>query len=650
MRGSRTKHVFTRHVFFALALAGLALPAFAQTDHRSPAPAKAAPASAAAPAASGPPIPFVSSNRAASFLKTAPALSDSPAPAFSGLAMPPLADISTPVAQSFPATNMKTGKLEIATAALPAVSPESVGVPAGTGLGADMWKGTPRAMADALLAAIEPTQAPVLNDLARRALTTAAVAPEKADAQRAAKPAMPINEAADGDATTPPLTLLALRVGRLLDFADTADAWKLAAAADAGLIDDTTFHRAAATALAANIDPSLCGKVKNFAATYSGANWGEELALCQIEDKNTKAAQVSLDIMQARPDRDPTFLQVVNRNILGDSRTLPSQLTPLTPALLGALRLANLPLPGGVYGHPDSALIPALLALPAHEKVAQLSLAERAAMHGIIGADTLSATYKSIKFGPSEIKAPLNAGETGLRMRALLYQAALASQDPSTRIAYAAKFLNTAPVALQNVAGKLLADMAGSVKPDKTLNADALQVAQIYMLGGKVAEAKAWLAFAPADFSTGEARNLWPQFALAGMISPQAYASGFDTWLDAELHARDQQHARNDAQTAALLFDAAGLPVPAAAWARLLSAPQNALHSNLPPALLERLRDASAANRRAETVFLGAALAGPNAVSLPAAVEIARALRRVGLATEASSFARDEFALLTHRS
>lgn len=632
----------TKQLLVPLFIAGLALPVFAQNSTDSAG----------------------SSGRDASFLTpeqaAAPQIN---VPAFSGLATEPPALLAPPTAQpatqpptTAPQANMpvttapaapsgaapapvtaggqpadKPAEIvaaPVATAPLPDVSPESVGTQGTDSLGAGMWKGTPMSVATALLSITAPTASPALNDLARRLLKTAAVPPE-------------------GKAEGTSLT--SLRVQKLAAFGAAQDAWTLAKNADPKLIDDATFHDAAENMLAADGE-DLCGQMAELAKTHNGADWQKDMIICQLRAKDLKAASVALDVMRAQSNRDTIFLEIADKNILVAGKNLPFQLTPVTAANLALLRLAGLPLPGEIYGHPDTALVPALMHTTAKQDVAQLGLAEHAAERGLISNAELAAVYRSITFTSDELPAPLTAHETGLRQHALLFQAAANEKDTAKRIAYTVYFVRSVAPSFLNGTGALLGEMLGSIKAEPTLQENAATVAWIYMLAGRGDAALDWLRLARSNNADAdELQKLWPQFALAGLEAESDYNADFDKWLTAALvpasAQEDPRVSRDAAASVLLLLDAAGFKVPETAWAKVIAPSHNEKHIAPSALLLDRVGVAGAAGRRAEAVLMAVGLAGDKDISLPAAVAITRTLREVGLKSEAALFARQIVAL-----
>jgi hypothetical protein len=425
----------------------------------------------------------------------------------------------------------------------------------------------------------------------------------------------------------------------------------LANHADPKLIDDITFHFAAENALSSGGDDPCAGAIDAAKARMS-ADWQKLLIVCQLRAQDSKAAQVALDVMRAQSNRDLVFLEVADKTILTDGKKLPQQLTPLTPATLALLQMKGLPLPGDIYGHPDWAIVPGLLRMPAQQDIAKLALAERAAERAIITPADLAALYRTITFSPDALAAPLTASESGLRLHALLFRAAESEKDPQKRIAYAVKFVASASPAFLNGAGTLVADMLGAVKADSPQDSNAITVARIYMLAGRGEAALEWLKVAQGNTANaGDLQVLWPQFVLAGLESESGFAGDIGKWLDTALKPLDQQadmrSTRDNVAAILLLLDAAGFKIPDVAWAKVLETPHSEKRFTFSPALFERLQAAGNANRHAETVLVATALAGDGDISLPVAITITRALRLAGFKSEAATFARQTIALLT---
>ncbi len=505
-------------------------------------------------------------------------------------------------------------------APLPVVSAETVSVKNSETLGADVWKGTPRATADILLANAAPTQSALLNNLMRRLLLTAATPPE-----------------GDSAATQ---SLTSMRIAKLIAFGDGNNAWTLSQSADAKLVDDDTFRLAAENALMG--DSNVCAAADNFTKARGGVDWQKLQITCQLRTKDSKSAQVALDVMRTQSVRDTVFLEIADRDILADGKKLPSQLTPLTPPAVGLMQIANLNLPSELYTRPDASVMAALLRLPAQQDVAKLALAEKAATRGIISDKEVGAVYHAVNFMPDVLKDPLSSNETGLRLHALLYRASENEQDAGKRISYAVRFAQSASPVFLNNAGGVAAMILGNAKPENAHITDAVDVAAIYMMASRADSASEWYKLAQSDARNAEPLvALWPQFMLAGVASE----NDFGKWL--AFATKDDNHDTRDAAASVLLLmDAAGFPVPDTAWAKVMESPVVERKISVSPVLLDRLQVAGANGRRAESILLAVDMAGNDVISVPKSVAIIRALRFAGLKAEASMFARQAIGML----
>jgi hypothetical protein len=514
----------------------------------------------------------------------------------------------------------------VAVATLPKVSSESVGLKDSESFGADMWKGTSRGLAERLLSQLAPTTSPVLNQLAMRLLKTAAAPPEGGDA-------------------SPRFT--SLRIEKLAAFGDAAGAWALAKQADSKLVDDATFRLAAENA-ALGGDDNVCAHAPEYAKAHPGKGWQTFMIVCRFRVKDHNAAQVALDILRTEDNHDVAFVHVADRNILGASKTLPSQLTPVTLETVALLQVANLPLPDAFFARQDYSGVRSFVRLPAQKDAARLALAEKAAERGLIGGEDLAAAYRLSTFSEDAMASPLGAHETGVRLRALLFRAAEGIRDPGAKIAVAKKFMESAPPALLNGAGGILASMLGDVEADSSMAKDAATLARIYMLADNE-EAQDWYELAQSA-SPAEVYALWPQFALADMEEERTYAASFAKWFNPAVKAADSQTVRDVIVPTLLILDAAGLKVPEAAWDTVLAVPQTAKKIAMSPLVFERMLAGAGTHKRAETILMASLLAADGQPSLTATLGIISALRETGFEKEAALYARHAVAALAREN
>ncbi len=516
------------------------------------------------------------------------------------------------------------------------IDPESIGLysPSEGGLGAALWKGTPRDLVTQLLPALNlPTYSPLLNNLAQRFLLTTAD--------------VPAGKVAGGPSLT------SMRVNRLVELGDAKDAWKLIALSKPDLVDEITLRQTAEAGLLSTESTNICSRLPEIIKSYKSPEWQKLLVVCQLMAKDTKAAQLTLDMLHTQNVQDETFFFIAERNIIAANKQLPRQLTPLKPLTLALIKLSDLPLPGEVFAHPDAALIPFLINMKAKDDNARLALADRAAERGLINAGQLEEVYASIAFTPAVLSNAFDSKETGSRLHALLYQAAIQDKTAPKHITLAVKFVETAsPAGLNGAQGEVLEDMAGIVPATDENNASSAALARIYIASNKPQSALEWLkqakhAAVGMPAVAASLKDVWPLAVLSGLELDSDYPQDLSKWLDTTLKPfdpKDNNHADRDiAASLLLLFDADGFAVPEDAWARVLSAPATERHTVPSAALLERLRAASNVGKRGEVVLFSLLLGGANAddPSFLATLDIIRALRLTGLTADAAALARE---------
>ena len=610
------------------------LPALSRSPPAAPPPG--------APITSAPLAPLASAPPTADSLITAPPSTASAAVSPVAPAMAPVAPSpALPLSQETGAAPSKATEKTIESNPINSIDPESVGLlgPAEGGLGAAMWKGTPRSLVERLLPSVTlPLLSPTLNRLAARFLLTTASVPE--------------GEISSAESLT------SMRIEKLLMLGDSQNAWKLAQLTKPEQLDEITLRLVAEAALLSSERDNVCAKLPDIIKTHAGVEWQKLLLICQLRSGDTKAAQLTLDLLHAQNIKDDVYFSIVEKNVIAGFKQLPRQLTPLKPLTLALLRLTNLPLPGEIYVHPEATLIPELLAATPREDTAQLGLAERAAERGLLSATDLEGFYRKASFPAEVLATATNSSESGPRLHALLFQAALLGKTPEDHLTNAFKFMQVStPTFLNGAGGQVLADMIAGITPATQFNTSSATIAHIYVVAGKPEVALEWMKLAK-HASVGlpsvaaELLNLWPMSVYAGLESDADYNQDLQKWLDMLLKQTDPKgdnHIQKDqAASILLLLDVTGFAVSEEAWSKVADVPVFERHVMPPALLLERLRAASTTNHRGETVMLSFLLAAGNAndISLLATVEVVRALRLVGLTSDAASLARETAGLI----
>ena len=608
----------SRNALFAL-LTFMVLPANAQTQEPAPVASQAPDGRDASFLPPGQPVPLVA--------QPGPVPTSSlPNPSANA---PPLALPSASPAPTADTFEAKPPPVESST--LQNIDPDAIGLLAAEngGLGAAMWKGTPRELVDRVLPALPlPTSSAALNALAQRFLLTTATVPQ-------------------GAATGTSLT--AQRIERLVALGDAAGAWNLALLAKPDQIDDATLRLAAEAALISSESKNVCSKLPGIIQSHNSPEWQKLLVVCQLRGGDIKAAQLGLEVLHTQNMNDDLFFELAEHNIIGGAKSLPRQMTPLKPLDMALLRLIDEPLAPEIYAHPDAVVVSELLQTKSREDNLRLALAERAAARGLIDASQLAGAYASVALTPDQSANGINGSEKNPRARALLYQAALAEKTPEKRFDLVTKFMQSLDATpLNGVTARVLADIIGNTEVAGAYIASAPATARILIMASKPKEALGWLklireASVSLPATAAQWQDLWPLTVLSGLETDNGYGQTFRIWLAATLKDADRAK-RERIGGILLLFDAAGFAVPEYAWGQVVDLQARDKRTVSPSVLLlERLRTASAANRRGETVLLALAVAGTNANEVPLvpAIDIIRALRLVGLTADALALARE---------
>jgi hypothetical protein len=518
------------------------------------------------------------------------------------------------------------------------VDPDAVGLlaPNEGGLGSLMWKDTSRALVEKLLPELGlPAATPTLNGLARRLLLTVAQPPVGAAEKN----------------------LTALRLEKLVALGQGPAAWQLMKRATPDRIDAITQRLVITSALTGAESASVCADVPQLIEahktdTEAGVEWQKTLIVCQLLAKDNAAAQVGLDVLREQKAKDDLFLSIANRNIIAQSKLLPSQLTPLRPLTLALLRQTQLPLPASLYGRPDASLIPDLLLAKSTDESARLALAEKAAAKGILAANALRAVYQSVSFPPDQIAGPDGANQTGALLRALLLQS-LDAVDNAQRATRIERFVRSIDKgALAGALGQVAADLVASLPVAAGSALPSSSAVRVMTLAGRPEQALAWLKVARAEAASKpdiaeQLQEDWPLLVLSGLVSDADFKDELAKWLDRALAASEAESPRAQRQKAGetlLLLGASGFALPEEAALRVIDVPGDIRKIPAAPAfLLERLRQAGTANRRGEAVLLTLLLLGGDvsSASLGTTLEAVRALRLTGLPGDAQALARE---------
>ncbi|MDX9690197.1 MAG: hypothetical protein EOM37_08560 [Proteobacteria bacterium] len=534
----------------------------------------------------------------------------------------------------------------VVQAPLASVDPETFGLlsPEHGGLGSSVWGNTSRLVVDRLLPVVRlPSASMTLNDLARRLFLSSAAAPILA----------PSDE-------KPTRTLLSGRLEGLLALGAVDQAWELSLLADPSLVDAVTLRQLAEASLISPNSKTVCDKIPSLMAAHgtkeeAQLEWQKALLICQLKAGQKEQVQLGLDVMQENKGaaRD-TFAVLLSRNILGDKKVLPTNLTPLRPTTLALLEESKLALPPELYIRAEASMVPGLIQTKAQKESARLDMAERMAAKGVLTKDQLLQAYKSYEPSSQEVASANSTRTTTSVDRAMMLRAIENEGLPDKKMDMALRFLNSLPPQGQiGPAGQIVADLLADILPKSDYNRVSAGMTRLYAMAGQPDKAMLWHKIARdvagrSPDVADELKRIWPLLVLSGLVSDGDYPQEIKAWLDATLVGGGDDgkvlHAQRElAGRTLLLFLAADYVVPDDGWNRVVEGQSSAKEMTPSPVLLERLRQAAHAGRRGEVVLLSLLLMGVEPQDAPygVKVEIVRALRMVGLRMEMQALARE---------
>ena len=495
------------------------------------------------------------------------------------------------------------------------------------GLGADMWVGTRRENLLRLLPQLPANyESPTLYGLSRRLLMSAAIAPARGE-------------------TGANTSLIGLRIERLAAMGLVGAVAEMIGIApppeSAGLLSrlhvdnrllvgDKAGACEGATAGAAVLDRVYRDQVAIFCNLLAG-------------EKEKAAFGVNL-LHEAGELDDPAFFSLADALTEGTRPTVKS-LTDPAPLHLAMATAAEAKLPSDVLETDSLLILRALADSPLVSDSVQLAAAERAALSGAIGPETLSERYAAMEFSDKELNSALSIaeGDYSPRNRALLYQSAKLQNLPVARGAAIQKAWELAAAnGLYRLSVGVYQPELEALQPSAEVAWFAPEAARALFLLNQPDRALAWAAtaqrFAKEPAEKHATALLWPLSALA---EGSATGSGHARWLSAmaEVNATD---AGMQAGFAYSLFEAMGERIAEDRWSGLLEGGARSDVLAPDPAYMRAFRKAASAGRRGETVLLAILILGGGSLaeSGPALLsEIIVGLRKVGLEQEARQLA-----------
>jgi hypothetical protein len=495
--------------------------------------------------------------------------------------------------------------------------------PAEGGFDQGLWAGSDGELILTLLRGLPvASENPPLRGLARRLLMTGA----------------PIEGLAE------PGSVLGARAGRLLAMGDIEGASALLDRVPSTGEDSQIARLVVQAALLRGDQATACSRAADIAPTSDAIFWTKVTIYCRLVDGDQDGARLGLSLLrdQGQTD-DEAFFALVEMIAAGQPSAVP--LGPGGPSAVhvALYRLADLPLPRAALATAS----PELLAVAAREPrlVADdpLAVAERAFLSGALSADGLAEQYRAAAPDQGENDLRQIGTAWGPRTRALAY-VALPEQGAPERGQLLDALWREAQGSERFLIAELFAAPFAELPVERGRLRLAPSAARALLAAERPIPAARWYSLLSGEAAGDQqARDdlvsLTPLFALAGfggsVAVPDFDSEAMDAWL------AGTPDAQAKAAHLLALLEGIGVPVPEAAWHRLIAgsglAPVPA-----PPAPLWRALDRAAAERRlGETVLLALHMLGgePQTTHPEALTAGLRALRAVGLNQEARAIA-----------
>jgi len=516
------------------------------------------------------------------------------------------------------------------------------------GLGAAMWSGADRRSVEQFIGQVPgPTTSPVMGDLSRRLLLTAARPPQGLS---------------DGQ------SLLALRLQRLNAAGRSNDVMRLLVRAGVSSPSPAAAQQFAEAALATGESDAACKLLTGLPVggdPGSDAIAGFALKLsifCQIAGGQTAAANLTVDLAREQGLAAPLFLSLAAAATEGLTLDAPAPRV-LDPLILRMMDAAGRALPSDGIGK----LAPSVLVSVAEDgslnPELRIAAAERAAALGLLDGDQMAAAYLSVPYTREDV-AGVRVGiepASPYRRRALFHQAILDERVPAGR-ADLLSMLFFREVGSEAYPATLAAHRGSlaSVPPSNVLSSFAPMAVQAFVQVGDRVRAGMWLSV--LEGSTVATRQVRELRAVLRLIDPSTVvrppiALPGDVGGDAPSvvpipafvqPALDDLAAGGAPRTFAaleiVLLDALGLQLPPPVWDALLASGGLPSGDLAPLGVTNRLKLASDQKRVGETVLLSLVAlseSGPSTAHPQTLSETVRALRKVGLEREARSLAAE---------
>jgi len=456
---------------------------------------------------------------------------------------------------------------------LESIDPDSVGTlgAADGGLGDAMWRGTPRAVAEALIDRLpDNPHSPVMHDLMRRLLLSRAAVPE-------------------GEATGDPLVVR--RARKLAALGDMAGLKALIGAVQRRDRPQQLSRYETEVHLADYQLPLACKLAGIEIERDQDAYWNKLFVFCQALAGQKEKAVLGLSLLRETGDSDAAYEVLVEAVMQGK----PAKLETLeAPTLLhvAMARVTKTELPASSLDAAGPGVLSAIAGAKRLPLTLRIDAAERAMASGATSADIVDRLYGEVAFTQAEQANPLSqaeAAEDKARSRALLYLTAFNARMPVVRAEVVAKALDLGRQAERyEIVARTFGPVLTAVTPSQELLWFAPRAVRALLSAGGAEAARRWYtllrrsASRQAESMTAASR-LAPAVAVALGEVDGAGPQSMERWWRA---AQGDPTAVAAASYLAGIYLALDLPLPDGFLERLPARATASAAAPMPPTAL----------------------------------------------------------------
>jgi len=439
---------------------------------------------------------------------------------------------------------------------------------------------------------------------------------------------------------------LTQRVRGLFQLGELDAAAKLAFAVPASVKDEELDMLRRDIALAREDSKAACEKIEDQIAEHDSIYWQKLLVFCQAATGNPDAAQVTLNVLEEKGLKLPSYFpQLIRR--MQDKTTEIGALPEALPTV-DAIMLIAAGYSGFTTAYLEKAPLPILRLLAklpdAQENTRALAL-EKSVLYGGAPVQELQAFYESVAGTENTGFDPAKPYE-GLKGRAQLWQLQKNKPQPEKRAQIVARGIQAFDKAGLHQLALMVYLNAIDTLTDSAAPAEAIKPILPFAVDALVLDNRLDKArrLAPANDTVGA-------FLAQGVVAvaPASNGNGWKSVISIPVPASISDNELRRLYRTLAVYEALALHAPEIDMSeRPLSNPV-AMTQVASPALLKQLQQAAENERIGEVVSLSAMLLGGDSlsrVSDETLVAVLKALQSVGMDQEARAVARDSLLAL----